>query len=417
MQSIIKVNQDLPFIQKLPLSLQHVFAMFGSTILVPMLFHIDPALCLLCNGFGTLLYLFVTRNRIPAYLGSSFAFIAPVMLVISKYGYSAALSGFWVSGILLIILAGAIQKFGVNWIERILPGPSIGAIVIVIGLELAPIAAKMANLIGPTYDKNTLIGAITLIATMVYSLFFRGFIRVIAVLLGIITGYIGAIFAGLISWDMLHSAAWISLPHWYGLKFNINAIATIIPAVLVIFAEHIGHLYVTGNIINDNLVKRPWMNLSLFSNGASTCVSALMGATPNTTYGENIGVLAMTRVYSTHVIRLAAIIAIILAFCGKLSALIMSIPACVIGGVSMLLFGVIAVSGIRMLVEKKTDFNNTHNLTVAAIILVIGVSGVSLQIETLQLKGMGLATVFAVVINLAINIFMKNSSLDKTKTN
>jgi len=382
-----------------------------------MLFHIDPALCLLCNGFGTLLYLFVTRNRIPAYLGSSFAFIAPVMLVISKYGYSAALSGFWVSGILLIILAGAIQKFGVNWIERILPGPSIGAIVIVIGLELAPVAAKMANLIGPTYDKNTLIGAITLIATMVYSLFFRGFIRVIAVLLGIITGYIGAIFAGLISWDMLHSAAWISLPHWYGLKFNINAIATIIPAVLVIFAEHIGHLYVTGNIINDNLVKRPWMNLSLFSNGASTCVSALMGATPNTTYGENIGVLAMTRVYSTHVIRLAAIIAIILAFCGKLSALIMSIPACVIGGVSMLLFGVIAVSGIRMLVEKKTDFNNTHNLTVAAIILVIGVSGVSLQIETLQLKGMGLATVFAVVINLAINIFMKNSSLDKTKTN
>jgi len=417
MQSIIKVNQDLPFIQKLLLSLQHVFAMFGSTILVPMLFHIDPALCLLCNGFGTLLYLFVTRNRIPAYLGSSFAFIAPVMLVISKYGYSAALSGFWVSGILLIILAGAIQKFGVNWIERILPGPSIGAIVIVIGLELAPVAAKMANLIGPTYDKNTLIGAITLIATMVYSLFFRGFIRVIAVLLGIITGYIGAIFAGLISWDMLHSAAWISLPHWYGLKFNINAIATIIPAVLVIFAEHIGHLYVTGNIINDNLVKRPWMNLSLFRNGASTCVSALMGATPNTTYGENIGVLAMTRVYSTHVIRLAAIIAIILAFCGKLSALIMSIPACVIGGVSMLLFGVIAVSGIRMLVEKKTDFNNTHNLTVAAIILVIGVSGVSLQIETLQLKGMGLATVFAVVINLAINIFMKNSSLDKTKTN
>jgi uracil permease len=417
MQSIIKVNQDLPFIQKLPLSLQHVFAMFGSTILVPMLFHIDPALCLLCNGFGTLLYLFVTRNRIPAYLGSSFAFIAPVMLVISKYGYSAALSGFWVSGILLIILAGAIQKFGVNWIERILPGPSIGAIVIVIGLELAPVAAKMANLIGPTYDKNTLIGAITLIATMVYSLFFRGFIRVIAVLLGIITGYIGAIFAGLISWNMLHSAAWVSLPHWYGLKFNINAIATIIPAVLVIFAEHIGHLYVTGNIINDNLVKRPWMNLSLFSNGASTCVSALMGATPNTTYGENIGVLAMTRVYSTHVIRLAAIIAIILAFCGKLSALIMSIPTCVIGGVSMLLFGVIAVSGIRMLVEKKTDFNNTHNLTVAAIILVIGVSGVSLQIETLQLKGMGLATVFAVVINLAINIFMKNSSLDKTKTN
>ena len=417
MQSIIKVNQDLPFIQKLPLSLQHVFAMFGSTILVPMLFHIDPALCLLCNGFGTLLYLFVTRNRIPAYLGSSFAFIAPVMLVISKYGYSAALSGFWVSGILLIILAGAIQKFGVNWIERILPGPSIGAIVIVIGLELAPVAAKMANLIGPTYDKNTLIGTITLIATMVYSLFFRGFIRVIAVLLGIITGYIGAIFAGLISWDMLHSAAWVSLPHWYGLKFNINAIATIIPAVLVIFAEHIGHLYVTGNIINDNLVKRPWMNLSLFSNGASTCVSALMGATPNTTYGENIGVLAMTRVYSTHVIRLTAIIAIILAFCGKLSALIMSIPACVIGGVSMLLFGVIAVSGIRMLVEKKTDFNNTHNLTVAAIILVIGVSGVSLQIETLQLKGMGLATVFAVVINLAINIFMKNSSLDKTKTN
>ncbi|TXI92800.1 MAG: uracil permease [Neisseriales bacterium] len=417
MQSIIKVNQDLPFIQKLPLSLQHVFAMFGSTILVPMLFHIDPALCLLCNGFGTLLYLFITRNRIPAYLGSSFAFIAPVMLVISKYGYSAALSGFWVSGILLIILAGAIQKFGVNWIERILPGPSIGAIVIVIGLELAPVAAKMANLIGPTYDKNTLIGTITLIATMVYSLFFRGFIRVIAVLLGIITGYIGAIFAGLISWDMLHSAAWVSLPHWYGLKFNINAIATIIPAVLVIFAEHIGHLYVTGNIINDNLVKRPWMNLSLFSNGASTCVSALMGATPNTTYGENIGVLAMTRVYSTHVIRLTAIIAIILAFCGKLSALIMSIPACVIGGVSMLLFGVIAVSGIRMLVEKKTDFNNTHNLTVAAIILVIGVSGVSLQIETLQLKGMGLATVFAVVINLAINIFMKNSSLDKTKTN
>ncbi len=404
MQPVIKINQNLPFYQKLPLSLQHVFAMFGSTILVPMLFHIDPSLCLLCNGFGTLLYLFITRNRIPAYLGSSFAFIAPVMLVISKYGYSAALSGFWVSGIILMVLAGVIQKYGVNWIEKVLPSASIGAIVIVIGLELAPVAAKMANFLGPVYDKNTLIGFITLTSTILFSLFFRGFIRVIAILLGMLTGYIMAFFMGVVDFQSVYTTPWVKLPHWYSLHFNINAIGMIIPAILVVFAEHIGHLYVTGNIVNDNLVKRPWMNLSLFSNGASTCVSALMGATPNTTYGENIGVLAMTRVYSTYVIRLAAIIAILLSFCGKLSALIMSIPTSVIGGVSMLLFGVIAVSGIRMLVEKRADFNNTHNLTVAAIILVIGVSGVSLQIGTLQLKGMGLACLFAIIINLLINI-------------
>jgi len=405
--SVIKVNQNLSFARKLPFSLQHVFAMFGSTILVPMLFQIDPSLCLLCNGFGTLLYLFVTRNKIPAYLGSSFAFIAPVMLVIGKYGYSAALSGFWVGGIILMLLAGIIQRYGVGWIETVLPGSSIGAIVIVIGLELAPVAVKMSHLVG-NYDVNSWVSLITLVATVIFSLFFRGFIRGIAVLLGMITGYLAACILGVVNWHMVETAHWFSIPHWYSPEFNINAIIMIVPAILVVFAEHIGHLYVTGNIIGENLVKRPWMNLSLFSNGASTCVSALLGATPNTTYGENIGVLAITRVYSTYVIRLAAIIAIMLAFCGKLSALIMSIPGCVIGGVSMLLFGVIAVSGIRMLVEKKIDFSHSHNLTVAAIILVIGVSGISIQVGTLELKGMGLATMFAVVINLIIYFTRSN---------
>ncbi|WP_077320234.1 uracil permease [Virgibacillus proomii] len=412
----IQVDERLPFLTSLPLSIQHLFAMFGSTVLVPILFGVNPATILLMNGIGTIIYLFITKGKIPAYLGSSFAFIAPVSAVLADYtggdGYSYALGGFFAVGVVLSLVAFIIKFVRTHWIDVIFPPAAMGAIVSVIGLELVPTAAEMAGWIAPagtdkswTIDPDTaLVSLLTLVITIVCWVTLRGFLKIIPILLGIISGYIIAYLFGLVDLTAVKEASWFSLPDFYQMKFDWGAILTILPAAIVLIPEHIGHLFVTGNIIKKDLTKKPGLDRSLAGNGISTIISSFFGSTPNTTYGENIGVLAITRVYSTWVIGMAAIVAIILSFVGKLAALISSIPTAVMGGISLLLFGIIAASGLRMLVEANVDYSRSQNLILSTVVLVIGVSGTTVQIGTAQLSGMGLATVIAIMLSLFFKI-------------
>ncbi|WP_087972130.1 uracil permease [Oceanobacillus rekensis] len=404
-QREIQVDERLPILQSLPLSIQHLFAMFGSTVLVPILFGVDPATILLMNGLGTLLYILITKGKIPAYLGSSFAFVSPVTAVLTTGGgYGAALGGFFVVGLVLVLI-GIIVKFaGTSWIDVIFPPAAMGAIVAVIGLELVPTAADMAGLIAtadaPRDTTAITVSLLTLGATIIYWVTMRGFLKIIPILLGIVTGYIIATLFGIVDYTAVKEAAWIQMPTYYQIEFNWADILVILPAALVLVPEHIGHLVVTGNIVKKDLVKDPGLDRSLFGNGISTMISSFFGSTPNTTYGENIGVLAITRVYSTWIIGGAALVAVVLSFCGKLAALITSIPTPVMGGISLLLFGIIAVSGLRMLVEQQIDYNNSQNLILTCVVLAIGISGASIELGAVALSGMGLATIVAIIISL-----------------
>lgn len=412
----IQVEEKLPLLQTLPLSLQHLFAMFGATVLVPILFKVDPATVLLFNGIGTLLYLFICKGRIPAYLGSSFAFLSPVFVVLGKYDYSAALGGFIVVGLIFSIVALIIGAVGTKWIDVVFPPAAMGAIVAVIGLELAPIAAQMAGLAAADPAKYVAdpkvitVSMFTLGVTILGSVIFRGFLAIIPILVGVVSGYILSIFMGLVSTESIAKASWFAKPTFYSPTFDLNAIMIIVPAALVVIAEHVGHLFVTSNIVGRDLAKDPGLHRSLLGNGLSTLLSGFFGSTPNTTYGENIGVMAITKVYSTWVIGGAAIIAIILSFVGKLSAAIQSIPTPVMGGVSLLLFGVIAASGIRMLVEAKVDYSKASNLILTSVVLIIGVSGAQIQLGAVSLKGMGLATVVAIILSIFFRL-LENANL------
>ena len=405
-QHTIQVDERPSFAQSLPLSLQHLFAMFGSTVLVPILFHVDPATILLMNGIGTLLYLFITKGKIPAYLGSSFAFISPVTAVLADKGYAAALGGFIIVGVFFVLVALIIKFAGTGWIDVVFPPAAMGAIVAVIGLELVPTAAGMAGIISDGTANwhpdatNITVSILTLVITIIGWVMFRGFLKIIPILIGIIAGYIIAGIAGIVDFSGVRDAAWITVPHFYTPSFDLSSILVIFPAAFVVLAEHIGHLVVTGNIVDKELTKDPGLGRSVLGNGISTIISGFAGSTPNTTYGENIGVLAITRVYSTWVIGGAAIFAIILSFVGKLAALISAIPSPVMGGISLLLFGVIAVSGLRMLVEAKIDYSRSQNLILTCVVLVIGLSGAGITIGKISLSGMGLATVTAIILSL-----------------
>ena len=406
-QKAIDTTERPPLLTTIPLSLQHLFAMFGSTVLVPSLFHVNPATVLLFNGIGTLFYLILCKGKIPAYLGSSFAFLSPVFLVLSEYSYEAALGGFIVVGIVFCIVSFIVHTIGTSWIDVIFPPASMGAIVAVIGLELMPTAANMAGLTGENTDATVIFVSIaTLAITIFASMAFRGFLSIIPILIGVVAGYIIAFAVGIVDLSHVESAPWLAIPTIYAPTFDLRAILIILPASIVVIVEHIGHLIVTGNIVGRNLAKDPGLDRSLLGNGVSTIFSGFFGSTPNTTYGENIGVLAITKVYSTWVIGGAAIFAILLSCLGKLAALIQSIPTPVMGGVSMLLFGVIAASGIRILVEAKVDYNNPMNLLLTSIVMGVGVSTASLTIGTVTLRGMALATVIAIILSISFRIIL-----------
>ncbi|MBB3111286.1 uracil permease [Paenibacillus phyllosphaerae] len=413
MQRVIQVDERPPLLQTLPLSLQHLFAMFGSTVLVPVLFGVNAATILLMNGIGTLLYLLICKGKIPAYLGSSFAFLSPVFAALegdTANNYPYVLGAFIVVGAVFTIFGLIVQAVGTKWIDVIFPPAAMGAIVAVIGLELVPTAAGMAGWIkDPSSDptlawspdpKSVIVSVATLLIIILGNVLFRGFMKIIPILIGFIAGYVLAWALGIVDFSGVSEANFFAAPEFTLPKFKLATILIILPAALVVIAEHIGHLIVTENITGRPLTKNPGLHRSLLGNGISTMISGFVGSTPNTTYGENIGVMTLTRVYSVFVIGGAAVLAIVLSFLGKLSAIISAVPSPVLGGVSLMLFGVIAVAGIRMLVETKVDYGKPQNIILTTVVFVLGISGTKLTWGNFELKGMVLATVAAIVLSL-----------------
>lgn len=411
---IIQVEDRLPLLETIPLSFQHLFSMFGASVLVPLLFKIDPATVLLMNGVGTLLYFVLTKFKVPAFLGSSFAFLSPVFAVLAAQTYNDALGGFIAAGAVFLVVGLIVRYAGLRWIDVVFPPAAMGAIVAIIGLELAPVAAKMAGLVqdagNPTAFMNPkvlMVSLTTLAVVVIGTVVFRGFMAIIPILIGVVAGYCVALSTGMVDFTPVMQAAWFKMPTFYAPHFSVAAIVTILPAALVVIAENIGHLVVTGNIVGRDLVKNPGLHRSLIGNGVSTMLSGLCGSVPTTSYGENIGVLAITKVYSLWVIGGAAVISIIIAFIGKFSALIGTIPTAVMGGVSLMLFGVIAASGIRMLVDEKVDYSRPRNLVLTASVLVVGLSGTHVQLGTVSLSGMALGTIFSICVSLVFYLLEK----------
>ena len=382
---IIQVEDKVPPRLLVPLSIQHMFAMFGASVLVPFIFHMNPAIVLFMNGIGTLLFILITKGKAPAYLGSSFAFIAPATIVIQNWGYQYALGGFVAVGACGCILALIIYKCGTDWISVVLPPAAMGTVVTFL---------------------------VTLAVAVFGSVMFRGFFSTIPILIAIICGYIAGVITGVIDTqtivDALHTS-FISIPNFQTPKFDINAILIILPVILVIANEHIGHQLVTSKVVGRDLLKDPGLHRSLFADNFSTMISGFIGSVPTTTYGENIGVMAITKVYSVRVIGGAAVISIICSFVGPLAALIQTIPGPVIGGISFLLYGMIGTSGLRILVDNHVDYSKNRNMILTSVIFVTGLSGVTLSLGDVSLSGMTLAAIVAMIMSLVFH------ALDRAK--
>ena len=404
-QRIIQVEDKVPFNLLVPLSIQHMFAMFGASILVPFIFGINPAVVLFMNGVGTLLFIGVTKGKAPAYLGSSFAFLAPAGVVISNFGYEYALGGFVAVGFCGCILAFIVYKFGTEWIEVGLPPAAMGPVVALIGLELSGSAASNAGLLDEVLDpRKTIVFVLTLGTAVFGSILFRKFFSVIPILIAVIVGYVSALAAGIVDFAEVAAAPVFALPNFSTPKFNLEAIMIILPVLLVITSEHIGHQVVTSKIVGRDLLKDPGLHRSLFGDNFSTMISGLIGSVPTTTYGENIGVMAITRVYSVRVIAGAAVLSIVCSFIGKFSTLISTIPGPVIGGISFLLYGMIGTSGLRILVDSRVDYGNSRNLALTSVIFVTGLSGIAVKFGNVQLTGMVLACVVGMILSLVFYV-------------
>jgi len=348
------------------------------------------------------------------------------MLIIASYGgFTHAQSGFIFFGLFFIAISFVVKKWGIKWIDVVMPPAVMGAVVAIIGLELAPVAAQQAGLapwpasvgnIVPEFtvdSKVVTVSMFTLIVGIIGSVLFKGFMQVIPILFAVVAGYFLALFMGLVDTAAISNAAWLALPKFHAPVYDINAIIIIAPACIVVLAEHISHLIVTGKITDSDLMEKPGLHRSLLGDGISNVLSGFAGSPPNTTYGENIGVMAITRVYSVWVIRGAALLAIAFSVIGKVSAAISTIPDAVMGGITMLLYGVIAVQGFRMFVEQKVDFSKNSNMVLGAVVFVIGVSGASINIGSVQLKGMAFAAIVGVVLSLVFWLFRKFKIMDK----
>jgi uracil permease len=402
--------------QWIPLSIQHVFAMFGATILVPILTGLSPSTALFTAGTGTLLYILITGAKVPAFLGSSFAFIPALIAISSAYGLPYAMGGAFVSGLFYTLVAYIIKKSGYNWLNKALPPVVIGSVIVVIGLNLAPTAIGMAmNDANGNYSLFFLmIATVTLALTIIANIFSKGFFSIIPILLGLLGGYFFALIMGmlfpqyaLISFQGVKDAAWFGLPTFALPKFNLVASITFIIVSLATICEHLGDTLTISKVVGKDFYKDPGLHKTIAGDGLATLWASFWGGPPNTTYGENIGVLALTRVYSVYVTGGAAVVAVFLSFFPKFGALIQTIPTPVLGGISMLLFGTIASSGLRTLVDSGVNYEDKRNLTISSVILVLGIGGGTLSFMigknlTFSLAGVALATLVGILLNLVL---------------
>lgn len=390
----VQIHERLSLAQTIPLGLQHVFAMFGATVLVPFLTGLSPAVALLSSGIGTIIFLLLTKSQIPAYLGSSFAYIAALTYFVKdQNNLSAAMGGALIIGIIYILLFALMSFLGSDWIHKIVPSVVAGPVVAIIGLSLTPVAANMSA-------NNWYIAIFTLAVTAFLSIYAKGFLKIIPILAGIIVGYTAAAIAGLVDFTGVTASldkiivSPIDFGTWKPPVLDKTAILMFAPLAFVTIIEDLGHMIVLGNITHSDPIKKPGFNRVLLGNGVATGIGSFLGGPPLTTYGENIGVLAVTRVYSTFNLWVAGFLAIILSFVHPLQALIMSIPTAVMGGVSLYLFGMIGVTGLRTLIEARVDFSKSKNLIIASVIFAVGI-GVSSH-------GVAYATLAGIILNLVL---------------
>jgi len=399
------------------LSSQHLFAMFGATVLVPFLTGLPVSAALIASGIGTLLYIWITKGQIPAYLGSSFAFILPITIALGANTLGEVLTALFFSGILYVVIGLIIKIFGTNWLISLLPPIVVGPVIMVIGLGLAPVAVDMAMYTDSGNQEGysltfIMIAVITLLITIGASVFLKGVLSLIPILIGIVGGYITATIFGVVDFTQIRETGWFVMPDVhlpiisYEPAINIGLFIVMLPIVFVTVSEHIGHQVVINKIVGRDFFKKPGLHRSLIGDGAATMFAGLIGGPPTTTYGENIGVLAITRVFSIWVIGGAAVFAVILGFVGKVTALVQSIPSPVMGGVSILLFGIIAASGLRILIDAEIDLDNKRNLVIASVILVIGIGKAHLDFMIgdipFNLEGMALAALAGIVLNAVL---------------
>ncbi|MDC2829424.1 solute carrier family 23 protein [Limosilactobacillus mucosae] len=418
---VLDVDERPEFGQWVGLSLQHMFSMFGSTVLVPILVGLNPGIALFSSGVGTLMYLLITRHKIPAYMGSSFSFIVPMMALMKSTGYPGIAQGTVAVGCVYLLVSLIVTMIGSDWIDRVLPPIVVGPIVMVIGLSLASTAAKDATMNGTHYDlRYFAVAMLTLIITIAFNMFFKGFLGLIPILLGIVCGYVIACLFGIVDLAPVASAHWFSLPDFqipfvtYKPHFYWGAILSMAPIAFVTMTEHMGHIMVLNELTERNYFKDPGLNHTLAGDGTASIIAGFVGGPPVTSYGENIGVLAITRVHSVYVLAGAAMFAVFFSFVGKLSALIESIPGPVIGGISFLLFGVIASSGLRVMIEDQIDFNKKRNLMISSVILVIGIGNAYLKLGQYQFSGLAVAAVLGIILNL---ILPQEAASERTKDN
>jgi uracil permease len=394
--------------------------MFGATILVPILVGLSPATALFTAGTGTLIFIACTGAKVPAFLGSSFAFIPPLIAISgsANYGWPYAMGGAMIAGLFYCLVAAIIRFAGTKWLDKALPPVVIGSVIIVIGLCLAPTAMGMAmNDANGNYSLVYFsIAAVTLIITIIANIFFKGFFAVIPILIGLASGYLFTLIMGfihpayaIINFQVVEDAPWFALPSLQAPKFALAPILTFVIVSLATICEHLGDMLVTGKIVGQDFYKNPGLHRTLPGDGLATTWAALWGGPPSTTYSENVGVMALTRVYSVWVIGGAAVIAVLLSFFNKFGALIQTIPTPVLGGISMLLFGIIASSGLRTLVESGVDYKDKRNLTISSVILVIGIGGGIFSVNIteefrFELAGVALATVVGIILNLVIPV-------------
>ncbi|MCQ2971654.1 MAG: uracil-xanthine permease family protein [archaeon] len=413
---LLGVRDKPPALRWVLLAIQHVCAMFGATILVPIVVNttagadvLSIPVALVTSGIGTLIYLVCTRGRSPVYLGSSFAFIAPMVAGYALAGKSSVFSALMLVGLVYVAVSCIIRISGKAWINKLLPPVIVGPMIMVIGLSLAPTAINEIGLdLAVVPWKNLVVALIAFLTTAFLAVRGKGILRVIPFLIGIIVGYIAAAALGMVDFTQALTANVVEIPKFYlpFMNYNLNfaAVLTIVPIALVTMVEHIGDHKVLSEIIGRDLIEDPGLDRTLLGDGLATFLAALLGGPANTTYGENTSVVGMTRVASVYVIALAAVIAIIFAFSGHLTSLLTAIPAPVLGGISVLLYGFICVNGLKILIHNQVDFNNTKNVVVAATMLVLGLGGATLSVVygnlSLAMSGMSLAAVIGVILNL-----------------
>lgn len=377
------------------LGVQFLFVAFGATVLVPLLVNIDPAVALFTAGVGTLIFHLITKGQVPVFLGSSFAFIAPIIEATKLYGLPGTLSGLIAVGLLYGLVSALVKSRGLGFIKTLFPPVVVGPVIMIIGLSLASVAVNMAK-------THWLIAIITLSTAVIIVIFFKGLLKLIPIFGGIFVGYLAAIFMGLVDFTVITDAAWIALPAFVRPALNWNAILYMLPVAVAPIIEHVGDMYAIGNVAGKNFVEKPGLHRTLLGDGIATAFAGFFGGPPNTTYSEVTGAISLTKVTNPLILRISAISAIIFSFVGKISGFLKSIPEAVLGGIMLLLFGMIATVGLKTLLDAKTDLDSTRNQVIVSIILTVGIGGAIISYGTFSLAGIGLASVIGIILNLLL---------------